>query len=186
MINVGVRLRQLRKKRNISLLELSKATGMGYSFLSGLENNKYSITIANLQKLSDFFGMNLIYFLQDEEEYNIKVIHLDEMEKYRLEDGMVFGVLTPSNSQFVQASRVHLPKFSNKKPTMHNHSKGEEVLIILSGTLNVNIGSKEYELHQGDSIYFDSSYEHCMYTEGRDSEFILISSPPVEIHGSAI
>jgi transcriptional regulator with XRE-family HTH domain len=67
------------------LVELSRATGMGYSFLSGLENDKHSITIANLQKIANFFGVNLVYFLQQEEEYNVKVTRAGESEKFELE-----------------------------------------------------------------------------------------------------
>lgn len=181
MITVGTRLRELRKKKKMSLLELSEATGMGYSFLSGLENDKHSITIANLQKLADFFGVNLIYFLNSEEEYNIKVIRAEEIKKFELEGGMVYQVQTPYNSKNIQVSRVYLPTYTPREPTMHNHCDGEEVLIILNGVLYVSVGDREYELQQGDSIYFNSSYEHSMYTRKNTAEFILISSPPVEL-----
>ena len=65
MPDIGLRLKELRKRHKLSLLELSKLTKMSYSFLSGLENGKHSITIANLQKLAEFFGVDLVYFLQE-------------------------------------------------------------------------------------------------------------------------
>lgn len=181
MITVGMRLRELRKKRRISLLELSRVTGMGYSFLSGLENDKHSITIANLQKLAEFFGVNLIYFLQEETEENVKITRAEDGKKFELEGGMVFQVQTPSNAKNVQVSRVYLPTYTPRNPTTHNHGEGEEVLMVLNGILYVTIGSKEYELFQGDSICFDSSYEHAIFTRKSTADLILITSPPVEI-----
>jgi transcriptional regulator with XRE-family HTH domain len=181
MITVGNKLRILRKNRKISLIELSRATGMGYSFLSELENDKHSITIANLQKIADFFGVNLIYFLQEQEESNIKVTKASECKKFELKGGMIFEVKTPSNSQNLQISRVYLPVHTPRKPTMHCHEEGEEVVTVLKGTLFVSVGGNVYELSEKDTIFFKASYEHCMYTKENTAEFMLISSPPVGI-----
>lgn len=182
MITIGTKLRELRKKRNISLIELSKAIGMGYSFLSGLENDKHSITITNLSKLADFFGVNLIYFLQsEEEEMQIDLIRADETQKCQMEGGMIFKVITPAQAKNVQTSKLYLPPHTPKDPQMHNHKDGEEIIIVIEGELHMKIGEKEFLLNKGDSIFFNSSYEHCMYTKTESVEFILTTSPPMGI-----
>lgn len=180
MITVGKKLRELRKTRKISLVELSRGTGMGYSFLSGLENDKHSITIVNLQKIADFFGVNLIHFFQLEEEYKVKITRAGDSQKYELEGGMIFEVQTPANSKNIQTSRVFLPSYTPRKPTMHSHGEGEEVLTVIKGTLFVRVGENEYELQEGDTIFFNTAYEHCMFSKKNVTEFILITSPPVE------
>lgn len=182
MITIGIKLRELRKKRNISLLELSKATGMGYSFLSGLENDKHSITIANLSKLADFFGVNLVYFLEtDEEELQIDLIRAEEARKFQMEDGMIFQVLTPIQNKNIQTSKVFLPPHTPREPQMHNHREGEENIVLIEGQLHVKIGDREFILNKGDSISFNTSYEHCMYTKTEVAEFLLTTSPPMGI-----
>lgn len=182
VITIGVKLRELRKKRNISLLELSKATGMGYSFLSGLENDKHSITIVNLSKLADFFGVNLIYFLETkEEELQIDLIRADEAQKFQMEGGMIFQILTPAQNKNIQTSKLYLPPHTPKEPQMHNHKEGEENIVLVEGQLNIKIGEKEFILNKGDSISFNSAYEHCMYTKTESAEFVLTTSPPMGI-----
>ena len=51
-LNIGMRIRKLRKIRGITLEKLAQETGMGYSYLSELENNKHSISINNLVRRS--------------------------------------------------------------------------------------------------------------------------------------
>ena len=63
-IEVGKRLRSLRKIRGISLQQMAAETGMSYSYLSGLENGKHSVSITNLQRIASFFGVDMVYFLQ--------------------------------------------------------------------------------------------------------------------------
>ena len=63
-IEVGKRIRSLRKIRGISLQQMAAETGMSYSYLSGLENGKHSVSITNLQRLASFFGVDMVYFLQ--------------------------------------------------------------------------------------------------------------------------
>ena len=48
-IEIGKKLRALRKIRGISLQQMARETGMSYSYLSGLENGKHSVSITNLR-----------------------------------------------------------------------------------------------------------------------------------------
>ena len=88
MPDIGLRLKELRKRHKLSWLELSKLTKMSYSFLSGLENGKHSITIANLQKLAEFFGVDLVYFLQENDNDSIRLTRKEQFVPPTVEDGM--------------------------------------------------------------------------------------------------
>ena len=57
-ISIGSKIRALRKVRSISLQQMAKDLGMSYSYLSGLENDKYSVSITKLQVI-----LKLILFL---------------------------------------------------------------------------------------------------------------------------
>jgi len=65
-IQVGKKIRRLRLARGISLQKLAEETHMSYSYLSGLENGRHSITLTNLQRLAAYwcgFG----FFLTEEQ-----------------------------------------------------------------------------------------------------------------------
>ena len=60
---VGAKIRALRRIRGLSLQQMSQETGMSYSYLSGLENGKHSVSITNLQRIAKYFGVDMVYFL---------------------------------------------------------------------------------------------------------------------------
>jgi transcriptional regulator with XRE-family HTH domain len=66
-IDIGTRIRKLRKKHNVTIQELCNKTGLSYSFLSNLENNKHSITVSNLSKIANFFKVELSYFFLEDD-----------------------------------------------------------------------------------------------------------------------
>jgi len=181
MTDIGLRLKELRKRNKLSLLELSKLTKMSYSFLSGLENAKHSITIANLQKLAEFFGVDLIYFLQENDNDNIRITRKSQYIPPTLSDGMTYQVLTPGCANALQVSRVVLASHTPGEIKLHNHSSGDEVLVLLHGILYVQIGDTEYEILEGDTIYYPATYGHCIFTKDEEAEFLLIMSPPWKI-----
>ncbi|MEG1745381.1 MAG: helix-turn-helix transcriptional regulator [Ruthenibacterium sp.] len=61
-VSVGMKIRSLRKIRGISLQQLAEEMSMSYSFLSGLENGKHSISLTNLQRFASYFDVDMIYF----------------------------------------------------------------------------------------------------------------------------
>ncbi len=181
MPDIGLRLKELRKRHKLSLLELSKLTKMSYSFLSGLENGKHSITIANLQKLAEFFGVDLVYFLQENDNDSIRLTRKEQFVPPTVEDGMTYQVLTPGCANALQVSRVSLPPHTPDEVKLHNHSSGDEVLSVLRGTLYVQVGDTEYQLFEGDTMYYPATYGHCIFAKESEAEFLLIMSPPWKI-----
>lgn len=67
-INIGDRLRKLRRQNKISIKKLAADLEMSYSYLSGLENNKHSITIVNLMRILEYFDIDLAYFFGNGDE----------------------------------------------------------------------------------------------------------------------
>ena len=57
---VGAKIRALRRIRGLSLQQMSQETGMSYSYLSGLENSKHSVSITNLQRIAKYFGVDMV------------------------------------------------------------------------------------------------------------------------------
>jgi transcriptional regulator with XRE-family HTH domain len=176
-INIGQKLRSLRKIRDISLQQLAEETGMSYSYLSGLENEKYSISIVNLQRLAKYFRVDLIHFL-DTRDTNTILVRKDDQQNSKTEDGIAFNVITAKEGNSLQLSHVTLPPNSPSERNIHKHAKGQELIIAIEGNVVVMVESSKYQLNQGDLVIFDSDIEHCIFTEETGAKILIVSSPP--------
>lgn len=177
-IKIGKRIRKLRKIRSLSLTVLSKELGMSYSYLSALENGKHSISVTNLQKLANYFGVNLLYFLEDNSHHNVVFIGKNERNSTKTSGGLYFKIATPSNAKNLQVTFVEMPPNSPEERNIHKHEPGDELVTVTSGKLYVMVQDEKYELKKEDSLYFQSDMEHTIFTQEKAASFILISSPP--------
>jgi len=178
---IGARLKTLRKKHKLSLNALADALGMSYSYLWGLENNKHSISIVNLQKICSYFGVDMIYFFSaDNLSAKVKVIRRSETVKYRTDDGLSFEVLSGNFADRLEISLISHPAFAPSERRVYSHNvEGEEFISVLEGVLFVQVGNDQANrLEAGDSICFDCRLDHSIYTEEQPAKFFLISSPP--------
>ena len=177
-INIGQKLRNLRKIRNISLQHLSEEIGMSYSYLSGLENEKHSISIVNLQRLSNYFGVDLIHFLDSRVTGTIVKRKDDHDNDNITEDGIAFNMVTSKDMKNLQISCISLPPNSPSDRNVHKHGKGQEMVMVTEGEVVVMVESKKHQLCEGDLIVFDSDIEHLIYTEDAGAKIMIVASPP--------
>ena len=176
-INVGQKLRGLRKIRGISLRQLSEETGMSYSYLSGLENDKHSISVNTLQRLAGYFGVDLWHFLDTSAPQPV-LIKQGEGNVTLTEDGISFNLITSEDADRLQVTFVDLPANTPTERHIHKHPRGEEFITVLEGEIVFLIEDQRYVMHKGDSVFFAAEREHAIFTENRAARIILVSSPP--------
>ena len=177
-IEVGKKIRALRKIRGISLQQMSSQTGMSYSYLSGLENGKHSVSITNLQRIAAFFEVDMVYFLQPMGQVPRVIRMKDLFHDSSTFDDLFYRVVTPADSGFLQASYVYMPPHSPEERRIHKHKQGQEMILTLSGCICVYVEEERYLLRSGDSIVFEANVEHLICTEEQPAAFVIISSPP--------
>ena len=177
-IEVGKKIRSLRKIRGISLQQMASETGMSYSYLSGLENGKHSVSIANLQRVASFFGIDMVYFLQPSGPVPKVMRFKDLFEGTSSVNDIFYRVTTPADSSHLQVSYVHMPPNAPSERRIHKHNHGQEMILVIQGVVYVMIEGERFKVEQGDSILFEANREHLIFTEDQASSFILISSPP--------
>lgn len=113
-IEIGRKLRKLRKIRQISLTKLAEDTGMSYSYLSGLENEKHSISISNLQRLAEYFEIDLINFLDSNNENEAVFIGKKDRECKFTDDGVSFMDITIMLYNNIEKEKVFLKNYNGK------------------------------------------------------------------------
>jgi transcriptional regulator with XRE-family HTH domain len=171
---IGQKLRALRLRRSMGLTQLGQRTGLSPALLSKIENGKLVPTIPTLLRIATVFDVTLDHFFQNELRRRIiSVTRKHEREKaaeQRLsssEDHELERLdLGTGERKFQPYLAEFLAEKGNGRPHMH---QGFEFLHVLSGKLELTIGSDITVLEPGDSIYFDSNLRHAYRSLGPEA-----------------
>ena len=177
-IEVGKRIRALRKNRGISLQQMANDTGMSYSYLSGLENGKHSVSITNLQRVANFFNVDMVYFLQPGGPVPRLIRKEDLLQDNSGVEDIYYRVMTPPESSHLQISYIQMPPNAPPERRIHKHGRGQELVMVMDGAVVVMVEGERYTVERGDSLLFEADVEHLIFTEDRPAAFAIVSSPP--------
>lgn len=162
---LGEKLRRLRLKRKISLVDLGKQTGLSPSMLSQLENGKLIPTLPTLTRIALVFGEGLDFFFSSQDRpRTFLIIRASERwrsaEKTELTDPSAFfqQLVFPTPPGFFQPSVAEFPA-SPVHSDSHFH-QGIEFVYLISGRLEIRTATDLHVLEAGDACYFDCSEAH--------------------------
>lgn len=172
---IGPKLRALRLKKSMGLVELGKHTGLSPALLSKLERDKLYPTLPTLLRIAMVFSVGLDYFFTDERKRHVVSVVRKE-ERIKLPDrpstaeiAYYFESLDfKSNERRTNAYLAEFEPIAEEKLKPHQHP-GSEFLHVMKGKLGLRIGMDDYELDAGDSIYFDPSVPHMYRRIGKQS-----------------
>jgi transcriptional regulator with XRE-family HTH domain len=164
--NIGPKLRKLRLRKKIGLVDLGKHTGLSASLLSQLENGKVMPTLPTLSRIAMVFDVGLEHFF--EESRTRRVFSLTRAkERIRFPErpdspipAFYFEVLGYGATDKRLSSYVaEFPIRSAKEVREHFHD-GWELVYVISGSLIIHYQAEDHVLEQGDSVYFDALEPH--------------------------
>ena len=164
--DLGPKLRHLRLRKKIALVDLGKHTGLSASMLSQLENGKLIPTLPTLARIATVFDVGLEHFFSDQRVRKTFAI-VRAAERLRFPDlpdspvpGFFFEVLAfGATDKSIGAYLAEFPPHDAGTVRPHQH-EGAEFIHVLQGVLAVNYQTEEYTLAAGDSVYFDASEPH--------------------------
>jgi len=170
---IGPKLRALRLKKSMGLVELGKHTGLSPALLSKLERDKLYPTLPTLLRIALVFSVGLDYFFTDERKRHVVAVVKKE-ERIKLPDrpgtdeiAYYFESLDfKCNERRTNSYLAEFEPIAEEKLKPHQHP-GSEFLHVMKGWLGLRIGMDEYELGAGDSIYFDPSVPHTYRRVGK-------------------
>lgn len=170
---IGEKVRALRLRKKMALVELGRHTGLSAALLSKIERSNIYPPLPTLLRIAMVFGVGLDYFFRDESKRQVaSIVRRSERQRFpdRLEGGVVSYYF--ESLDFTASERKLNAYLGEFQPVAaddalpHQHP-GVEFLHVFSGTLVVAIGRAEHELGEGDSIYFDASVPHAYRRKGR-------------------
>ena len=185
---IGERIKYLRQRKQMGLVELGRHTGLSASFLSQLETGRVVPTLRNLARIAMVFSKDMSYFFEPErpelfriqrasDRIRLPQTGVDEPGYYFESLGQVPAdqTITPYIAEFLQASE----KRSTKS---HRHS-GNEFLYVLSGELKLEHDSQADVLSEGDAVFFNAEAVHSYERAGGENCSALILTMPEPLRG---
>ena len=164
--SIGEKLRALRLKKSMGLVELGKHTGLSAALLSKLERAKLFPTLPTLLRIAMVFGVGLDYFFTDERKRRVVgVVRKKERVRFPERPGKAEVAYYFESLDYRATERklsAYLADFQElpiEKTKPHQHA-GIEFLYVIKGSLEMKIGGDEYVLESEDAIYFDSGLQH--------------------------
>ncbi len=164
--SIGEKIRALRLKKSMGLVELGKHTGLSAALLSKLERGKLFPTLPTLLRIAMVFSVGLDHFFTDERKRRvIAVVRKRDRVRFPERPGTpdvpyYFECLDyPATERKLNAFLADFQELPAEKIKPHQHA-GIEFLYLLSGDLTLKVASDDYALEAGDSIYFDSGLQH--------------------------
>jgi transcriptional regulator with XRE-family HTH domain len=170
--SIGEKLRTLRLRKSMGLVELGKHTGLSAALLSKLERGKLFPTLPTLLRIAMVFGLGLDYFFTDERKRRVVgVVRKSERVRFPERPGVqdvpyFFECLDyRATERKLSAFLADFQELPLEKSKPHQHA-GVEFLYVLKGSLALKIGSEEFVLEAEDAIYFDSAVLHSYRRRG--------------------
>ena len=171
---IGDRIKYLRQRKQMGLVELGRHTGLSASFLSQLETGRVVPTLRNLARIAMVFSKDMSYFFEPERPELFRVLRADERQRLPqsgVEDPGYFfeslghvpldGGIAPYVAEFLQAT-------DRRQPKSHGHA-GAEFLFVLAGCLRLTHEGQAETLEEGDAVFFHAAPTHS-YERVGDSD----------------
>ena len=162
---IGSKIRSLRLKKKMGLVELGRHSGLSPALLSKIERGRLFPTLPTLLRIALVFSVDLDFFFAGAREKPVVAVvrkgervklpeRTDGDSAYRFESLDFAATERRFNSYYAEFLPV-----TRAAMRLHDHP-GAEFIYVLGGALTVRIGDDEHALDAGDSLYFDSSVRH--------------------------
>ena len=163
MKGLGKRIRNLRKSRRLTLVEVARKTGIDQATLSRIENDVMTGTLNSHMKIAEVLGItlpelyqNVIQQISEAKEKTVK----QKLETFSHSSGAVAEMLTTGILQKKMMPILLKIKGKGHTEAEEHPSPTERFIYVLKGSMEMHVGKEKKSLKSGESLYFSSSLPH--------------------------
>ena len=166
-MELGEKIKELRNKQGLTQEELADRAELSKGFISQLERDMTSPSIATLEDLLQCLGTTLgEFFMEEQEEEQIVFTEYKNQIKWII-----------PNAQKNCMEPIHLILEKGGETCLDNPHEGEEFGYVLKGKVEIHLGKRSYIAKKGDAFYYKADKTH--YLKGiEQTELIWVTSPP--------
>ncbi len=165
-INIGNKIKKLRKKNGLSISLLSEKSGVSTGLISQVERNLVMPSVENLWKIAQALNVNVGYFFEENTSHEDLIVRKSDRKIIKFNEGnAIYQQLTPEIEKDLEFYEITVKSGKESASDFVKH-EGVECGVILKGSLDIIIGQDIHHLEEGDSIYFKSSLPHKFVNNG--------------------
>lgn len=168
ILDLGIRIREERQRRELSLVDLAGRAGVSRSMLSGVERGQKVPTVLVLDRIAAGLGTSIARLLGEPQTRDVVLLRREDQDVARDPSGWERRILSPVlrgvEFEFMRTTigpGVNAGEFSPHAPG------SREYVAVEQGALRLTIGGTPYTLRPGDSIYYDGNCRHEFANPGR-------------------
>lgn len=177
-MDIGKKIKRMRIEKQLTQEELANRCELSKGFISQLENNLTSPSIATLIDILEILGTNLKEFFNEIDNEKITFTKDDMFETEDEDLGYELMWLVP-NSQKNEMEPIILTLKEGGRYKEEKPHEGEEFGYVLTGSIYVHLGSKKNKVKKGESFCFKPRTNHYISNAGKTTaKIIWVSTPP--------
>lgn len=171
-MDIGSNIRAIRKRKGVTIAHICEETGLSQGFLSQVETNKTSPSIATLENIANALQVPLAYLLLKKEE-RMHIVRRED-RKITTSGSDKLKVEHLSATKNMRMMIVEIPPGASTGTEPHAH-EGEEVHVVIKGKIYAEQGEDQALFYEGDSFSWNACTPHLVKNIGDELAIILIS-----------
>ena len=177
-MNIGFKIKELRIQKSLTQEELADRAELSKGFISQLERDLTSPSIATLMDILQCLGTNLEEFFSGTTAEQVVFKKSDYFEKYDAElKNEVKWIIPNAQKNMMEPILLTLDVGGSTYPD--NPHDGEEFGYILNGSITIHIGTRTHKAKKGESFYFTPDKQHYITASDKTGATLLwVSTPP--------
>lgn len=174
---LGARLREIRRRRGLTLDEVASRARITLGYLSQIERDLTVPTLPTLARIAAELGVPIgrLFALEDASPYG-RIRRAERRRFAELDEHLVQEQLTPTLGGQMHAFAYSLEPGGSTELTVH---PGDEFALVLAGEVEYDVAGERHRLAEGDCLYFDASQPHRVLNIGdRRASWLWVNAPP--------
>ena len=175
---MGARIREFRQARKLTLRELALRAATSAGFLSQLERGQVNASVGTLRRLCEGLGITLPDLFTDHPASGPRILRKHDRPEIHVSDTSAKYLLSQKPLRNLE---VYVAEFApgGTAGEAYVHDDSQEILLVISGTVVLELDGAKHRLDAGDSAEYRTSVPHTVHNTGDESaELLWIVSPP--------
>ncbi|TRW80272.1 helix-turn-helix domain-containing protein [Mycolicibacterium sp. 018/SC-01/001] len=181
---LGIRLRDARERARLSTRDLAGRAGVSAGFISQLENGKCGVSVSVLKRIAAAVGVSVADLLSDEAPVSRPILRAHERPVFSSEGGLQKLLLSRPPIRQLEVYEGTFDVGGSTGPEPYAHDDAQELFYVLTGHMEISIGTETHVLGPRDSVEYLSSVPHRAVNVGATpAQAMWITShltPPID------
>ncbi len=176
--DINNKIKKFRKEKKMTLQQLADLTDFTKGYLSRIENSTDSPRLPTLQKIARALEIDIGVFFEDTGKNQHHPHHIDlvtaegDNPSHTFDSNAAYSyrpLVRNFTGKYMAPYLLRIKKGHTKRLTHDS----EELIYVVSGSIRFLYGGKQYTINSGDSVYFDSRWEHQLFNDNEEIAILL-------------